>query len=487
MREVPESELKKRLRFDNSWWDSGEVDERYRNWPRRAYFAGFTKLVTETSVQRAVVLMGPRRVGKTVMIQQLIQQLLDGNIPSVNILYVSVDTPVYTGLALETLLRLFQEIHNHDRNSNLFVFFDEIQYLPDWEVHLKSLVDSYPDMRFIASGSAAAALKMKSQESGAGRFTEFVLPPLTFFEFLRFQDLENSFIEFNSPGMQIKDIEGLNEQFINFLNFGGFPEAVTEEKVRQDLSRYVANDIIDKVLLRDLPSLYGINDSQELNRLFTVLAYNSGQEMTLDGLSQSSNVSKNTIKKYLDYLEAAFLICRLDRVDQNATRFKKQTHFKMYLTNPSIRAALFGPIGADDPAMGLMAETAIISQYAQSLIFDNLYFARWKNGEVDIVWTELGGKSVFAAIEVKWSDRAYERPTEELGALIKFCKGKNLKTRCIVTTRTLNDFKTIDEIEMWFLPTAALCYRDGKMMIENTLLKGFHPLSAIALGEKIEI
>ncbi len=64
MRQVPESEIKKRLAFDNPWWGKGAVDERFRNWPRRAYFDGFVKLVTETAVRRAVVLMGPRRVAR---------------------------------------------------------------------------------------------------------------------------------------------------------------------------------------------------------------------------------------------------------------------------------------------------------------------------------------------------------------------------------------------------------------------------------------
>ena len=72
-----------------------------------------------------------------------------------------------------------------------------------------------------------------------------------------------------------KDIDILNEEFVNYLNFGGYPEAVFSETIRQDPGQYIKSDIIDKVLLRDLPSLYGISDIQELNRLFTTLAYNT--------------------------------------------------------------------------------------------------------------------------------------------------------------------------------------------------------------------
>ena len=88
---------------------------------------------------------------------------------------------------------------------DFFIFYDEIQYLKNWEVHLKSLVDSFRSVKFVASGSAAAALKMKSNESGAGRFTDFMLPPLTFYEFLNLQSLNNIIIEKSEVDMVWKD------------------------------------------------------------------------------------------------------------------------------------------------------------------------------------------------------------------------------------------------------------------------------------------
>jgi predicted AAA+ superfamily ATPase len=86
------------------------------------------------------------------------------------------------------------------------------------------------------------------------------------------------------------------------LNF--IPEAVLSITAQEDSARYIKSDIIDKVLLRDLPSIYGIADVQELNALFTTIAYNTGNEISLESLSQSSGVSKSTIKKYLTYLNS---------------------------------------------------------------------------------------------------------------------------------------------------------------------------------------
>lgn len=417
MDQVTEIEIKNRLSADNPWWATdGTVDPKIVDWPRRAYFEPFSVLVRDTSLKRAVVLMGPRRVGKTVMLQQLIQDLLQSGVLRTNILYISLDNPTYMGLGLEKILTLYREHTRHESLSDKFVLFDEIQYLRDWEIHLKSLVDSYPETKFVGSGSSAAALRLKSRESGAGRFTDFLLPPLTFAEYLDFRAIGSGVEHYRS-------IDELNDEFINYLNFGGFPEAIISDTVRADFQRHIGSDIIDKVLLRDLPSLYGIQDTQELNRLFATLAYNTGNEISLAELSQGSGVAKNTIIRYLEYLEAAFLVCRIHRIDESARRFRRATNFKIYLTIPCLRAALFGPVRPGDEAMGRLAETAIVSQFLHGIDVSRLYYARWRKGqnirEVDLVVLDSGTQKPFGAMEIKWSDRQVSR-LEELEGLAEF-------------------------------------------------------------------
>lgn len=426
MLEIAKEDIISRLQFDNPWWEAGREGKIiYEDTPRRKYFETFSQNILDTSVRRAIVLMGPRRVGKTVMVYHSIRMLLDSDVRAENILYVSLETPLYTGLPLERILNYFQELFKHKRTSKLFVFFDEIQYLREWEIHLKSLVDSFPSYRFVATGSAAAALRLKSTESGAGRFSDYGLPPLTFAEYLMFIGRENELIafekhEFEGYKYSVLNIEELNKEFVNYLNFGGYPEAVFSETIRLDPGQYIKSDIIDKVLLRDLPSLYGISNIQELNRLFTTLAYNSGNEVSLEGLSKSSGVAKNTIKRYLEYLEAAFLIRRVERIDQNVKRFKRAMCFKVYLINPSMRAALFGQLKIDSEAMGAMTETAIFSQWQQSKAIE-LYYARWNSGEIDIVHLDQVHQSPSWIVEVKWSDRPYNSHSE-LDNCIEFVK-----------------------------------------------------------------
>jgi predicted AAA+ superfamily ATPase len=476
MLEISEADIVSRLRFDNPWWEQGKDGKiTYENTPRRKYFETFYENILDSNVRRAIVLMGPRRVGKTVMVYHTIRALLDSGIEATNILYISLETPIYTGLHLERILNYFQKLFEHKRNAKLFVFFDEIQYLRDWEVHLKSLVDSYADYRFIATGSAAAALRLKSNESGAGRFSDYVLPPLTFAEYLMFIGREPELIkvtaiknfDLEKNEYSVTDIKALNEEFINYLNFGGYPEAVFSETIRRNPNQYIKSDIIDKVLLRDLPSLYGINDIQELNRLFTTLAYNSGNEVSLDGLSKSSGVAKNTIKRYLEYLEAAFLIRRVERIDNNAKRFKRAMCFKVYLTNPSMRAALFGQIDANSDAMGAMTETAIFSQWQHSKTTE-LYYARWKSGEIDIVHLDKINQLPSWIVEVKWSDRPYQS-FSELNNCVDFAmKNHQISQPIRITSKTVADSNVVYKgISFSFQPSSLYAYTLGANLLRN--------------------
>lgn len=469
MKSIAGEERVERLNWDNPWWRGGEEVIPYRT--PRDYLSPFKELVVKQEPRRAVVLMGPRRVGKTVLIHHLIERLIKtGGVPARNILYASLDTPIYTGMALEDFVYGLKEGITDHPNEQIYFFFDEIQYLRAWEVQLKSLVDTYPSAKFVASGSAATALRLKSTESGAGRFTDFLLPPLTFAEFLKFREMEDELIEEIEPDTYAStDISRLNEHFIDYINYGGYPETVFDEEIRKNPARFIKGDIIDKVLLRDLPSLYGIRDIQELNRLFTTLAYNTGEEVSMGGLTQSSGVNKETVRRYLDYLEAAFLIRRIRRIDKTGKHFQRNRQFKVYLTNPSIRAALFGPTSSDHEDMGHLTETAIFAQWFHNqYLSNNINYARWKDGEVDFVGQIYSSPNMQWAIEVKWSDRPYTHPDTVKG-IIDFARTSNLEGMPKITTRTKTGERTIKGSLVEYIPSSLYCYTMGKNITKGVV------------------
>ena len=468
---ISEDLIISRLKFENPWWITGEIDENINKYNRRLYYNLFYPLVEEISVNRAVVLMGPRRVGKTVMMLHTIQYLLKKGIEQKKICYVSTENPVYNNLGLEKIFNIIRQATSENTLSGWYIFFDEIQYLKDWEIHLKVLVDSYPKCKFIVSGSAAAALKMKSIESGAGRFTDFLLPPLTFCEYINLKNLESLIIpteiewESNiSKFFKALDINELNKHFIEYINYGGYPEVIFSSTIQSNPGQYIRSDIIDKVLLRDLPSIYGIHDVQELNSLFTMLAYNTGNEISLKVLSMESGVEKHLLKKYLQYLESAFLIKIVNRVDENSKRFKRANNFKVYLTNSSLRSALFTPIQSTDDLMGNLAETAIYSQWLHRKWFKP-YYAGWHKGEVDLIYLNEKTMKPGWAVEIKWSNRFFNKPGE-LKSLITFCK-KNKLDSALITTIDKEGFALIQNLKFYFVPISTYAYIVGKNTFEK--------------------
>jgi predicted AAA+ superfamily ATPase len=465
IRPFSEELILQRIRLENPWWEKGSIPDEYSRLKKRLYFELLYQQVTLTQVKRAIVMMGPRRVGKTVMLFQLVQQLIDNKIPPRKICFLSIDAPIYNNISLEELFALCRKALNADEPDGFYIIFDEIQYLKKWEEHLKSMVDFYKQTRFIVSGSAAAALKLKSNESGAGRFTDFMLPPLTFQEYLYLKDLDY-LIKRQSVPLKDRsyhfyltdDWTNLNRHFIDYINFGGYPEVILNNYIQQDPGRFIRSDIIDKVLLRDLPSLYGIRDVQELNSLFNVIAYNSGNEFNLEGLAQESGVAKDTIRKYLEYLEAAFLIKILYPVGMNTKRFQRASRFKIYLTNPSMRCALFAPIATTDDHFGQMVETAIVAQWLHRGNIP-LHYAAWHGGEVDLVMVAPAQKPRWV-MEVKWSNQYVQSPGK-LKSLLKYCK-ENALGQAWVTSIDKVEQALVQGIKIVFFPAAAYCFGVGR-------------------------
>jgi predicted AAA+ superfamily ATPase len=471
---IPSEKIVERLRYENPWWVTNQIPEIYSSMAKRLYFDLFYPFVKEKNIRRALVLMGPRRVGKTVMLFHSIDNLISEGVKPQNIFFIGIDNPIYVNLGLEDILNLCKNSLNLNHLKGCYVFFDEVQYLKDWERHLKVLVDSFPDTKFIVSGSAAAALKWHSTESGAGRFTDFMLPPLTFQEYIHLKKMNHLIykgtIEYGKksiPYCLAHDVKALNKEFVHYLNFGGYPEVVLSEKIQSDMGRYVKNDIVDKVLLRDLPSLYGIKDVQELNRFFTYIAYNTGNEFSYEKMSKESGIQKDTLKKYLEYLEAAFLIKVLNKVGVNAKKLKRITSFKVYLTNSSLRTALFSPILETDSEMGNMVETAVLSQWMHREKL-NLTYARWKEGkkegEVDLVLVDDKNYKPSWGVEIKWSNRYFEKP-KELKSLIQFCKTNMFETALVTTINQLG-VKEIDDLSLSFLPASVYTYNIGDITLK---------------------
>ncbi|MEZ4813061.1 MAG: DUF4143 domain-containing protein [Caldisericia bacterium] len=213
--------------------------------------------------------------------------------------------------------------------------------------------------------------------------------------------------------------------------------------------------------MKDLPSIYGISNPLELDSFFTRLAIRSGEETSYEKLSQHTKIDKQQIKRYLEYLEAAFLIKIVDRVNLDARNYQRRSNFKIYLTNSAVRTAKYKPITENDPFMSNMIETALFAQH-----FHNpkkqVFYMRDGDKEIDIVTRDYDFK-VNSATEVKWSDRVVTHP-EDIENLIKFAHKHNLLF-AKVTTKTINKIDYIQSVMTHFVPAAVDILAQGMITI----------------------
>jgi hypothetical protein len=223
-----------------------------------------------------------------------------------------------------------------------------------------------------------------------------------------------------------------------------------------------------------LPTLYGIANIPELNKLFTTVAYNSGHVISMEALSKNSGISKATIGRYLEYLEAAFLIVRMRRVDETAKRLQRERNFKVFLSNPSMRAALFGPVTKDDPTMGALAETALVTQYLHAPLFRDLCFARWGQGEVDLVRVDPTSQRPLWALDAKWSDSACDSPGSWTG-LLDFAGANKLDT-VHMTSRSVTKTFTHGRFNHVVLALPMACFEIGRLAASQELLRNRYGL-----------
>ncbi|NVJ93694.1 MAG: ATP-binding protein [Methylocystaceae bacterium] len=383
--------VKSRLLFDNPWWAlSEQTPPKFKQPPRRIYFQDFCHKVEKGAPGRAVALVGPRRTGKTVMVRQMVAHLIESGVSPRHILLASLGTPTYWQAGLRQIIELFVARNEETASkSTLYAFLDEMQYMPDWESELVAVAKDFPNVRLVSVLSAGIPLQEDVNTSEPG-YDVAVLPPVSFAEFLKFRgrekelfggDPKNHKLAFNQ-----RNLPALNREFNYYINYGGFPESVLGKTEGAPSPLFVRDAMIERLLHKDMASFFGINDLKGLSDLFTLLAYNTGLEVSIEELTRETKIAKNTLRKYLDYLESAWLIRRLHRVDRNAKRFQRAVAFKVFITSPSWYTALFGPVLPNDEVYERLVATAVYTQWLGAP--DRLAamaYASWRGGKIDLV------------------------------------------------------------------------------------------------------
>lgn len=333
------------------------------------------KRLNQTDIRRTVVLTGTRRVGKTTIQYQMIEALLQSGVPPQKIVFVSMDHPMLKLSAMSDILECYHE--NIYPDQDVYYFFDEIQYAQDWDKWLKAIYDMQPDTKVVATGSASPVLVKGSQESGAGRWSAIQVPTLSFYEYCELlnvdrpdlpDDLKITPLLYKTQQERTQimlQLSKVQNHFNRYLQVGGFPELALADNdiLAQQVMR---EDVVDKVLKRDLPSLYKIRNATELERIFLYLCNVSSEIVSIEAIAKELNgVSRPTVENYIDYLESANLIYQSWPVNMAGKKVLKASP-KIYIADAAIRnAVLMDDSMLSDPVeMGKVVETAVYKHVA---------------------------------------------------------------------------------------------------------------------------
>lgn len=332
---------------------------------------------------KALIIYGPRRAGKTTLLRNFLAttkykyKLDSGDNISTQQLLSSRD---------------FKTILSYVEGYELLAI-DEAQNIPDIGFGLKILTDERPDLRIIATGSSSFDLSRQVGEPLTGRKSTIILYPFAQIELL---DKYNSF--------------ELKENLAEFLIFGSYPEVVTTKK-RED-KIIILEELVNSYLLKDILSLEKVKGSKVLLDLVKLLAFQIGNEVSLNELATQLKLDVKTVARYLDLLEKSFVIFSLGGYSSNL-RKEVTTKKKYYFLDNGIRNATIAQFSNLDSRddVGRLWENLIAVERLKNRSYKNIYggyyfWRTYNQEEIDLV-EDRDGK-LFGS-ECKWSARKGEK------------------------------------------------------------------------------
>lgn len=389
----------------NHWWINGEVDTELALPFKREIYLEIEKHLGDRFI---LALVGIRRIGKTTLMYQIIQKLI-GTTDKTNVLFFSFDE---SSAKLEEVLGTYKEIHNKNfREEKVYIFLDEIQKCSNWEHEIKKYYDLYPKLKIIISGSESLFIKKRTKENLAGRIFEFALTPFTFKEYLKFKGVKEEDFKYET---KIKPL------FIKFAENGGFPEAFSF-KNKKDFKEYINALVVDKIVYKDIPLMFKLEDPEFLRVLLELIATNPGMYIDYQSLSKQFDKDRRVIKDYISYLKESFLIALLGNYRKGSitTLRKKKRAYPtdtalIYLYKPKIEENFFGRV----------VETLVVNKLKAKSF--------WKDkGEVDIIQNDT-------PIEVKYQERV---TPADYKPVLNFMKKFNKKKGIIITKSDEKELK----------------------------------------------
>jgi len=372
-----------------------------------------------TDIQRAVSIIGPRRVGKTyelfILIKNISEKFGKGKTLYVNFERADLGLVDYNDLIF--MLETYYEIYPENKGKRIWLFLDEIQNVDKWEKFVRTCLDN--GIKVIISGSSSKLLSKEIATCMGGRSLSYNLFPFSFKEYLNAKNFESG--KFLSSDEKSRIINF----FEDYLNFGGYPEAVIYSNEREK----ILSDIFETAILKDVIERHRIRNISAMKILIKALL--SSKEFSANKFynhlkSQGIKVGKNAIYNYLEYLEDAFFVFSLRKFSLSYKKVE-QSLPKIYFVDNGLLTVN----KIDDK--GKLLENLVFTELLRRDL-DVAYYQNTAKEEVDFLIKK--GKKVKQLIQVCFDIENFETHDREIKALVK--AGKEFKcNNLLVLTNSL--------------------------------------------------
>lgn len=370
------TDIKDALLDFNPWWRQ----EFSLDFKERELFERISKFL---NLPQIIAFTGLRRVGKTTLMLKIVKDKIHDGFEPKNILFFSFDE--FKDTEIREVVKEYERMLEKDITKEKYLFlFDEIQKVRNWEEQIKTLYDVFKkNIKMVISGSESLFIRKKTKESLAGRIFEFKIDALSFKEFLNFRDVNMPKI--SQPQLYEKELLQL---FKEYISSSGFPELCTTQD-KEIISKYIKESVVEKIIFRDIPNIYKIEDISKLYSIIGIFMEEPGQIIELSELSSELGISRQTLSTYLKYLEDSFLIRKLYNFSKNKRKIERK--LKKYYPTIISPTLLFKD---DSLSQSKVFEWLIVNQLKAEFFWRDPF----KN-EVDVV---LEKENKITPIEVKY-------------------------------------------------------------------------------------
>ncbi len=398
------------------------------------------KIEVDIPINRVISIIGARRTGKTFSMFQVIKNLLEKKIEKERILYINFESDMLIGCDvsdLKNIVEIFYEIYPQNKEKKVYLFFDEIQNIPEWEKFVRRIMDSEKVQTFI-SGSSSKLLSKEIATALRGRTLSYQVYPFSFKEFLEVKGFE---IEEHLSSLKKAKLLNLLEKYL----IGSYPEVIFLEKEREKILR----EILDVTIYRDIVERYGVKNTKVLRLLLKSLIsslFFSPHKFYNYLKSLGMKISKNTIYKYLEYFSDSFIVYPLRKYSKSYKEIE-QTSPKIYFVDNGLML-----IGGNATKGRLMENLVFLELLRRgSIINDSLFYFNFNNSEVDFV-LKKGGK-ITQLTQVCYAIDDYNTKEREIKSLVKASKILKCNNFLIITWdhegEEMIEKKKIKYIPLW--------------------------------------